>query len=153
MGRYCLLLVGGVSWVTLIVGGEPAEKAPSEGGSCRRKATEGAVCMDGIPFQRGFHFGKIHTVPNALQPPPPSGATRQLPPPLGEEAFAVGFICRESVQLRWRVVFFGCRSFDNPTPECSRIFFSSQQPARTATIESDVKSLCPFSGRHKGRTV
>ena len=36
---------------------------------------------------------------------------------------------------------------------CSEINFSTHQAARTATIESDVKSLCPFSGRHKGRTV
>ena len=35
----------------------------------------------------------------------------------------------------------------------NRTNFSTHQPARTATIESDVKSLCPFSGRHKGRTV
>ena len=56
------------------------------GGSCRRKATEGAWNRGNAPVRVGCRPGKKPTIPNALQLPLPSGTTCQLPPPLGEEA-------------------------------------------------------------------
>ena len=61
------------------------------GGSCRRKATEGAYAGAVCRFGSGVAVGKQTAVPVALQLPPPSGTTCQLPPPLGEEAFWGGF--------------------------------------------------------------
>ena len=47
-------------------------KAPSEGGSCRRKATEGVWSRGGIPVRLVSRPGQKPTIPNALQIPPPS---------------------------------------------------------------------------------
>ena len=113
----------------------------------------------GYPIRRVANPGLGAPIQHTPSPTPckyphhQSGCACQLPPPLGEEAFGVGFCCGGSVKLRWLFVFYGSRSPTTSSPNATSPNFSSQQPARTATIESDVKSLCPFSGRHKGRTV
>ena len=109
--------------------------------------------MGGVQVRIGCRPGQKSTVPHALQIPLPSGTTCQLPPPLGEEAFGVGFSSSLSAKPMVTCQFSYPTAHANSSRVVNRTNFSTHQPARTATIESDVKSLCPFSGRHKGRTV
>ena len=80
-------------------------------------------------------------------------ALRAATSPCTGEARDVGFYRRSTAKPMVTCCFLGCRRLPTRSLGCSEINFSTHQPARTATIESDVKSLCPFSGRHKGRTV
>ena len=80
-------------------------------------------------------------------------ALRAATSPCTGEARVIGFCSRTTTKPLVTCCFLSRRRMPTRSLGCSETNFSTHQPARTATIESDVKSLCPFSGRHKGRTV